>query len=703
MTMFDADQHATIPGEADGLSSFFESTGIAIVGASNEPSRVGGRVLLGLQQQGFAGAIYPVHPKHSEISGFAAYSSVADIPDPVDLAVVCLGADKVAETIRQCGARGIKSAVVFADGFTEEMTADLHAALAEARAKCGLRMIGPNTVGIRTMHSGVMATFAADLNTPLRGGEIATIAQSGGLGVYFGSAQFMKRGYGASHVIDTGGEYDVTAAECLEYLVSTPVKAIALVLEGARDGRRLCAAVQAATIAGKTVAFLKAGRSVAGEAQIKSHTGALAGRSAVFEAAMRNSGAIIASDERDLLDIMTMAAADTVPKGRRVGIVTPSGGFGILALDAAEDFHLTVPPPERPANARERAELAHGHFSNPLDFSSTISAGPNAVQTSLTWMASQLNIDVVVMWQAYGAVRQDRQDMIFRAISGTRQHTDTPIFVCGLTTPEFEEKLRSIGVLWFEEPTRLMRAISLVAPRQAVEPTSQPQPKIAAESDGPVNVLSGIEAREALAGIVALPLSRGITVTTLEQIEELLADNEGHGILKVEAPGIAHKSELGFVSGPINQSTANEAFLRLVNARELANCAAAPIEFQKLESGVEVALGGFFDPTFGPSVMVATGGIFLEVLKDAAFSPAPVTHAIAMEMISSLKGVALLKGERGKPLADVGALAEAIVGLSEFVAENPQFAQVDVNPVMVMPAGRGIIAVDVAIYLDKGE
>ena len=677
------------------LRAFFEPTGIAVIGASADPARVGGRVLMGLETNGYSGAIHPVHPKETEIGGRPCHTSVRNVPDPVDMAIICLAAARVPEAIRDCGARGIKAAVVFADGFDQAGAEDLHAALADARAASGLRMIGPNTVGIRTTGTGAFATFAADLGTPLRVGSVATVAQSGGLAVYFGSAQLMTRGYGASHVFDTGGEFDVTAADCVDYLATTEVSAISLVLEGSRDGDALRRAVRRATEAGKPVVFLKIGRSVKGEAQIASHTGTLAGATAIFEAALRAAGAIIAEDERDLMDMMVLAAANAVPKGRRVGIVTPSGGFGILALDAAEAAGLEVPEPALRPSAAERAELAHGDYGNPLDFSSTISAGPMALEFSLSWMARQPNIDAVILWQAYGAVRADRQALIRAAIAGARDASDTPIFVCGLTSPDFQAELRTSGVLWFEEPTRLIRSLGLAAPpAESALPAEKAHP-------APSAMLSAAAARDRLAGLSAIPHAPLRRVASAAEAAAALAELGGKGVMKVEAPGIPHKSELGFVSGVIDTAGAAEAFAALDAARQEAGLPDAPLEIQGFESGFEIALGAFRDPTFGPSVMVAIGGIFLEILKDTAFGVAPVGLDEAHRMIDRLKGAAILKGARGQPVADIPALARAVVALSEFIAGAPEIEQIDINPVMVRPKGEGLVAVDAAIFLKE--
>jgi acyl-CoA synthetase (NDP forming) len=684
------------------LDALFAPRGIAVIGATPEPGRVGGRTIAVLRMAGYRGAIYAVHPKHENIDDIPCFKSVEDVPDPVDLAIITLGAARVPEAVRACGRRAISAAVVFADGFTADEMSDLDRAVEEAREASGLRLVGPNTVGIRRIDNGCFATFASDVVGPERAGGVAMIAQSGGLAVYFGSALLQGRGLNARYVIDTGRELDVDAADCIAYVADDPaVTCIAVLIEGCRDGRRLGREVARAVARGIPVVFMKTGRSQAGMQQVASHTGALAGSSLLFDAALREAGAYVTCDDGEFMDAIVLSASGKVPKGRRLGVVTPSGGYGIMTLDAAEEYGMQVPSPARPPSAEEKADLAFGSFGNPLDFSSTISAGPNAVETSLRWMASQPNIDAVLLWQAYSVLRKDRQDALYPAVERLVSAFDKPLLCCGLTTADFQERLRKLGVLWFEEPSRVVRALSIVAPREkiSIAPASS-QPAAAPPA---ANVVTGSRARDLLS-LPRLPQVKTEMVASAEEACRACKKIGDRVILKVESERHAHKTELGLVTGPLSQGEVAAAYEALVKARAASDDPQAPIVLQPFVRGVELALGAYRDSVFGPAVMVAIGGIFTELLKDTAFAPAPVSVEAARQMILGLKGAKILTGARGRPLCDVDAAAAALADLSEFIAAKSDiYSEIDINPLLVLPAGQGVVAVDALLVPSPGD
>ena len=672
------------------LRALFDPRSIAVIGASAETSRAGGRVMAALANAGYPGRIFPVHPTHTTINGLPCFPSIGAIPEAVELAALCVPAQAVPEVIRECGRAGVQGALVFADGFRDPvLRAAFDAALAEARAASGLRVIGPNTIGIRNSRSRAYPTFSSAVEASPMPGPVATIAQSGGLSGVYGVTALRRRGLGPYCVIDTGNEFDVDIADCLDYLADEPdVTVIAIIMEGARDGRRLMAGVRKARANGKAVVFLKTGRSAAALDQVASHTGALAGSAAVFDAAMRTAGATVVQDEADFMDAVVLHGFSRVPKGRRLGAVTPSGGYAILTLDAGERYGMEMPAPVIAPTPEQRAEVKLGVFGNPFDMSSTISAGPRGLETSLLWMASQSNVDAILLWQAAILDTPEAQPRVFAALQTLVRSTDKPVFCCGLTTPEFQVKLREIGVLWFEEPTRLVRALSVVAPPPECVPPLVPSAPAALR-----RIVSGAAARAALPGLPH--------VATVEVADAAAARRAMHelaaarAVLKVESNRIAHKTELGLVAGPIGVGELDAAFSSLMAARAHAGDPAAPIVLQPFEAGTELALGAFVDPVFGPTVMVALGGIFLEVLHDTAFAPAPVSAAEAKAMVLRLKGVDVLRGARGRPPADIDAVSRVLAALSDFIAENAdRYAEIDINPAIVRADGQGAVVVD---------
>ena len=678
----------------EALRAFFDPRSIAVIGASSETTRAGGRVMAALANAGYPGRVFPVNPNQSAINNLPCYPSVGVVPEPVELAALCVPAERVPDVLRQCGQAGVKAALVFADGFRDPgLRADFYAALAEARAASGLRVIGPNTIGIRNSHTRAYPTFSSAAEDAPMPGPVATIAQSGGLSGVFGVVALRRRGLGPYCVIDTGNEFDVDIAECLDYLAEEPgVTVISIIIEGARDGRRLMAGVRKARANGKAVVFLKTGRSAAALHQVASHTGALAGSAAMFDAAMRVAGATVVRDESELLDAVVLHAFDRVPKGRRLGAVTPSGGYAILTLDAAERYGMAMPAPAIDPTPEQRADIKLGVFGNPFDMSSTISAGPRGLETSLLWMASQPNVDAILLWQAAILDQPSTQPRVLAVLQRLVAQTDKPVFCCGLTTPDFQAKLREIGVLWFDEPTRLVRALSVVT--TPADPEAPP----AAAPASTRRVISGAAARAVLTG---LPHVATIPVASAEAARRVMRDlGTERAILKVESERIAHKTEFGLVSAPLRPDDLAAEFARLEMVRGRTDDPTAPIVLQPFESGTELALGAFVDPVFGPSVMVALGGIFLEVLRDTVFAPAPVTNAEARDMVLRLKAAAVLRGARGRPPADIDAVAQALAALSRFIVENAdRYAEIDINPLIVRPEGQGAVAVDALLVV----
>ena len=678
----------------EALRAFFDPRSIAVIGASSETTRAGGRVMAALANAGYPGRVFPVNPNQSAINNLPCYPSVGVVPEPVELAALCVPAERVPDVLRQCGQAGVKAALVFADGFRDPgLRADFDAALAEARAASGLRVIGPNTIGIRNSHTRAYPTFSSAAEDAPMPGPVATIAQSGGLSGVFGVVALRRRGLGPYCVIDTGNEFDVDIAECLDYLAEEPgVTVISIIIEGARDGRRLMAGVRKARANGKAVVFLKTGRSAAALHQVASHTGALAGSAAMFDAAMRVAGATVVRDESELLDAVVLHAFDRVPKGRRLGAVTPSGGYAILTLDAAERYGMAMPAPAIDPTPEQRTDIKLGVFGNPFDMSSTISAGPRGLETSLLWMASQPNVDAILLWQAAILDQPSTQPRVLAVLQRLVAQTDKPVFCCGLTTPDFQAKLREIGVLWFDEPTRLVRALSVVT--TPADPEAPP----AAAPASTRRVISGAAARAVLTG---LPHVATIPVASAEAARRVMRDlGTERAILKVESERIAHKTEFGLVSAPLRPDDLAAEFARLEMVRGRTDDPTAPIVLQPFESGTELALGAFVDPVFGPSVMVALGGIFLEVLRDTVFAPAPVTNAEARDMVLRLKAAAVLRGARGRPPADIDAVAQALAALSRFIVENAdRYAEIDINPLIVRPEGQGAVAVDALLVV----
>ncbi len=680
-----------------GLDRLMAPRSVAVIGASSNANRIGGRPLDYLNRFGYTGRVYAVNPKYGEVQGRRSFPSVTDLPEAVDLAVICLPAEDVLDTAEACAARGIGAAVIFAAGFAEagaEGRAQQEALTALA-ARSGMRIVGPNSLGYRDQNNGVFATFGTDVDGGVRPGRLAMVSQSGGLGGYFGVALPRSAGLGTRYFIDTGNEADVETAECIEYFSRDPeVSAIGIIIEGCRDGRKLMAACALARERGKPVVALKVGRSERGARQAQSHTGALAGEDRVWSAGFTAAGAVRAQDEVEFFDLINLYSTGRSPAGRGLGIFTLSGGVATLALDACADLGLHVPP-ITPPPPELVSRLPAMHFTNPLDASGHTANAPETIGPLLSHLLDQEKVDTVVFWLAYGLLSPVMgpvmADQVVAAVAGSRK----PLYVCGMATPELQDRLQAAGVPIFTYPSRLMNAISLAANA----PVPAPPPALPAPAPaGARRVLTGRAAQLALPGIPFTPTRPAASATAAVQAAAALGYP---AVLKGEAEGVAHKTELGLVRvGLPDAAAVGDAFAALQERLP----AGGEILVQPMVAGTECYAGYKVDPLFGPVVTFGLGGILVEHLKDVAVLLAPVTPEHVLAALQRLQGYPLLQGVRGQPPRDVAALSAVVAQLSRLAADRPQVREVDLNPIIVGPAGSGAVAVDaVVIQESAGE
>lgn len=677
---------AAVEASPSDLSALFHPRGIAVIGASADSTRVGGRTLQILRSFDYHGGIYPISRSSAEIGGLRCYATVADAPGPVDLAVLCVGPSACVAAARECADAGVRVVIIYATYGHDQQSEQQLATLSELSAITGLRILGPNTIGSRgVVQDGVFATFANDIESGVTAGSVAIVAQSGGLGVYLGSSYLRRRGAGVRYLVDTGAELDISAADIIREVSSDDeVSCIGVILEGAKDGRALLDAVRAATERGRQVVVLKTGKSDAAAASMQSHTGAIAGDGRLFDEAVRAAGGVVVEDEGAFVDVVSILATGRVPAGSRVGVVSPSGGFGILAIDAAQRYGIRFPHPEVAPTPVELENISSGALVNPFDYASDTASGPEVLRYAVQWMARQ-QVDVLVIWQAYVLYMERFQEAFIDAIRHARHVTDLPILLCGLVPDELRDVLCEHDVVVFEEPTRAIRAISLVVPEDDLAAQAPRQ----ARSAGDRAIVTGRRARDLLSFV---PHVETVPVASAAEAQQFAASYD-EVVLKVESDRHPHKSELGLVDGPVARDLVPAAFERVDAARQALDIA-DPVVLQPRERGLEVVLGAFQDPVFGPAVMVGMGGIHVEVLKDVRVAVAPVTHEQARRMILGLRATPILLGVRGAPAIDVDELAHALVDLSQFIWDGrADWESVDINPVMVRPGG-GMVAVD---------
>lgn len=699
---------------AEVVHRLLNASSIAIIGASNDGTKASGRTLRYLRTYGFAGRVYPVNPARDVVQGEQAYASIADLPETPDVAVIVLPASRVVEAIEACGAKGIGFAIVFASGYSEigETGRVAQDELAEAARRSGVRLLGPNCVGAVSAHNAVTAAFMTGLDQDrfdLRDDGIAFVSQSGAMGGFvLNLAQ--GDGLGVGRFFSTGNEADLDLGQLIEGLVEEGSTRVVLAyVEGVRDGDRFAAALEAAQRQRVPVAVMKVGRSARGAAAAASHTGALAGSDAVLDGLLRRYGAQRVGDVEHLLDMGRVFAAGRLPAGRRVSIVTISGGAGVLMTDYAEDLGLDVFE-WQPEHQKAMAEIlpSFAAVSNPIDTTGAIASEQTMLTDALRLCVDNPDTDIAIVLLGNLEVEEDQ---ICERISEVARDTDKPVLVAwvgGSGRPR--RTLSAAGVPTFSEPGRAMKAAAALADwaeapvvvSEAVAPSSavrQVSDDLAAARERGVTLLDEVESKKVLAS-AGLPVTRELRASTADQAVAAAADLGYPVVVKLLSDEVEHKSDVGGVKLDLTDADAVAAATAdvLQIAEKLGLAQREVVVQESVAGGTELILGAHLDPTFGPVVMVGLGGIFTEILSDVAIRPAPVGEDEAARMIAGLSGVALLRGARGLPRCDEAALAALISQFSHAVAQWPSVESIDVNPLRVRPDG-SVVALDGVIRL----
>jgi acyl-CoA synthetase (NDP forming) len=695
------------------LRALLAPRSVTIVGASDDPSRIGGRPLRYMRESGFSGPIYPVNPNRATVQGLPAFASVGAVPEPADCAIVAVPAPLVGAALEECAAHGVGSAIVFSSGFAETGAAGAaeQARLGELARRTGMRILGPNCLGVLSFASRFFATFSSTGDGGFTApGPLAIVSQSGAYGTHL-YAVARRWGLGVSHVITTGNECDIDLAECIAWAAaSEEVEVIAAYAEGVRDGPALLRALALARTNRKPVIFMKVGRSAAGAAAARSHTASLAGADEIYDAVLRQYGAHRAETTEEMLDIAYACTARIFPAGRRIGLITISGGVGAQMADHAGRLGLDVAPMPEPAQAALRSILPFAAPRNPVDTTAQIFNDVTLIGRNFAIMLAEGGYDVVVAFFTVAAASPFIVEPLLRELNAIRaSFPDRLIFLSLVGPPEIVARYRDAGYLTFEDPCRAIAAAAAVVgfgssfasyrdadASKEIARTPRTPPL-------PARPLSEWESRALLAE-AGIPLVAARLAASAGDAAAAATEFGCPVAMKVNGPAFRHKTEIGGVRLDV---AAPDAAYRCYGELVGVGGKHAPVDgiivAPMVKGGVETIIGVTVDPVFGPAVMFGLGGVFVEVLKDVAFRLAPIGRDDAFAMISAIKGVGLLQGARGAPPADVAALADALVALSRFAAGHADdLASVELNPVLVMPEGQGVVALDCLVVPGSG-
>jgi acyl-CoA synthetase (NDP forming) len=691
---------------ARSLDKLLRPSSIAIIGASDEPSRIGGRPLAYLLAAGFRGPLYPVNSKRPTVQGLKAYPTIAAVPGPVDFAVIAVPAEQAVEAVRDCAARGVGAVCIFTAGFSEVGPAGgaLQDRIARIARESGMRVLGPNCLGLFSTEHGFYPTFTTTLDRGLpKPGRLSIVSQSGAFGshIFFTA---IGRGLGMRYWIATGNEADVDVAECLHWVAEDPgTDVIMAYTEGVKDGPRFIAALEAARARRKPVIFMKVGRSELGAAAVGSHTASLAGADAIYDAVLRGHGAYRARTAEEMVDIAYVALGGIYPASDRLGLVTISGGVGALMADDAAERGLQVPPLPEDAQRRLKELVPFASPRNPIDLTAQPFNDIKLVARNLEIALREGGYDSLIAFFSSVAGSPAIAEPMRHAIRDLQSIRPDCLLVVSAVIPDaLRSAYEADGLPVFEDPSRAVAAVAaLVAFGRSFR---QPRVKQAMSASQKSALAPGMNEHgtKRLLAAWGIPILDERLARTADEAATAFRAIDGPVALKIASRDIAHKTEIGGVLLNLGDADAVRAGFAELMRRADAAAPAAQVDgvlvAPYVSGGVETILGVKRDPIFGPVIMVGLGGIFVEVLKDVALRLAPVDKGDALSMIAEIKGRAILEGTRGQPPADTEALADALVNLSQFAAAHAdEIESVDINPFLVLPRGRGGYALDALV------
>ena len=693
------------------LKPFFEPAGVAVIGASSNPRKLSYGIMRNLVNSPYAGGIYPVNPGAAEILGKPSYADISAVPDPVDLAVIVLPVTAIPDTLEACGQRGVKAVIIISGGFKEvgEEGERIEARCLEIIKRYGMRMIGPNCVGLINLQTGLNATFIYGLPDP---GGIAFMAQSGAvMGGVVDLVQGKKVGF--SHFISMGNEADVTETDLMEYLAQDPnVRVIAAYVEQIKDGRRFLEVARKVSRV-KPIVLLKGGRSNAGARAVSSHTGSLAGSYAAYQAAFKQAGVIEVDSLTELFEVALAFDFQPLPRGGRAVIITNAGGPAALASDALSDNGLTLNDLEPETRATLRAALnPSAQVGNPVDILG--GAEPPDYALCVKTLVKDNNVDIILpllvpqalvtpagVAQAIVDESRGSDKTVLASIIGDISVDEARLVLHSARIPMYTTAEAMGGVL------RHMLDYRAYLEQPVVEPTVPGCIDRAAAG----GILTAVHGKDSLGEAYTRPLLAAYGIPQVEggfagtaQRAAEIAERIGYPVvMKIVSPQLLHKSDVGGIRLNLADSAAviaeyDRMMQEIHAARPDAVLEGVMVE-KMAPRGQEVIIGMKRDPGFGPLLMFGLGGIYVELFKDVAFRVAPLTAEEARQMITETRAGRLLTGFRGQPPADLDAVVEVILRLGQLALDFSQIEEAEVNPLVVFPEGKGALALDGRVIL----
>jgi len=697
------------------IQYLFEPRSLAIIGASGDKGKIGNSVITNVIQNGYKGKIFPINPKGGEIEGIRAYKTILDVNDEIDVAVLTIPAKFALESVGQCAAKGVKYAMVITSGFSEIGNAKEERAMVKIANEKGMRILGPNIFGIFSVESSLNSTFAS---VDIPRGRLGIITQSGALGLAM-IGQATVGNVGLSAIVSVGNKSDVDEADLLEYLITQErTNVILMYIEGVREGERLVGILKRATKV-KPVVIIKSGRSQRGAMAAASHTGSLAGSDAVFDDVIKQCGALRAESMREAFEWSKFLANNPLPAGENTVVITNGGGAGVLATDACEKYDVKMYDDlENLKTIFSPATPEFGSTKNPIDLTGQARADDytKAFNAALkdpdihsvivviceTPLFTREGLEKAVEWN-YEQFQKAGKSIIFSLLGGrvladyvrTARERNIPIH------DDVYEAVSSLGAMYAFKRFKDEPQDDYADPELDVQAVERIVEKARQEGRSFLFAHEGQKVMQ----ITGIPVPKSMMATSLPSAVQSAKAIGYPVVMKVVSKDILHKSDAGGIALDLQNEEevmdAYEAIMR--NCRQhVPHAVIEGVEISEMvQPGTEMIVGARLDQSFGPTVMVGLGGIYVEVMKDVAFRALPLGKREMMAMIKEIRSYPLLMGVRGEKTRDLNTLIDAISKVGAIIRKCRGISDIEVNPLVVYEQGRGARAVDVRIILSK--
>jgi acetate---CoA ligase (ADP-forming) len=683
------------------MDRLFAPRSVAVVGASADPERLNGRPVRFLMEKGFPGEIYPVNPRRDEILGLRCYPSVSALPEPPDVAYLLVPASVVPDVVAECGEAGVPFVVISSSGFAEvEGGAERQRRLVELARRNGTAVVGPNCEGVWNVGANTLITFgSAAAREDLRPGPISVVSQSGSLGA--GLIQtLLDAGLGVNHFVSTGNEAGLDVLDFLAYLVERDdTEVIVLFLEGLRRAERLVEVGRRAAERGKVVLALKSGASEAGRRANASHTGKLSSPDRIYGAALRQAGILRLGTLTEVREAARVFRCLRRAPERGLAVLSISGGARGLLADACA--HHGIPLPPFSARTRERLVAVlpgYAVVDNPADLTGDVISQPDLLEQVLQIVGEDDATDAVVLQFANQGVAQ--AERVGDLVARLTETSGKPVilgFVAGLPPRALRDRLHERGVLTCDDPAAVGRALGWLRERsrmaQDVLAAPAPAPPAAGEPrpDG-----TGWEAIAPLLERHDVPVAPSRLVEREADVAAAVAELGLPVAAKLPTDEFAHKTEHGGIR--LNLADEDAALAAFRELADMPGRSSRRVHLQRqVRDGVEVLASVRRDPDLGGVLAVGPGGVLVELVGELAYRMLPVSEAGVETLLDETRLGGLLGGFRGAPAADRGALVRALIGLCDLFQASPWLEEIELNPLIVLPRGEGVFAVDLAV------